>query len=87
MRRISVAAKNATLGPAPATSLPIDLDGWRYVDYFSPKHAEEFDDLVDGLARHYEALHQLIDRHKATTSASLGGKYGWLAGKLKTVSG
>lgn len=66
-------------------SVPKDFDGWRYVDYFSSHHVEEFDDGYDGLVEHYASLKAMVKNHKSSNSASIQSKYGWVEAKLQEV--
>ncbi|OWT75437.1 MULTISPECIES: hypothetical protein [unclassified Achromobacter] len=73
------------LGGMQTHNLPEDNDGWRYVDYLSPHHVDEFDDGQTGLVRHYEKLRELVKAQKDSTDPSLRTKYGWLDKKLTAV--
>lgn len=66
-------------------TIPLDYDGWRYVDYLSSDLVSDFDAGEYGLEHHYEQLRALVKKHGGSTNPSLLSKYGWLDSKLKAV--
>ena len=67
--------------------IPVDFDGWRYVDYFSLNEMSSIHDEENLITAHHQRLRALVKKFEQKTNPSLVSKYGWLDSKLKEVEG
>lgn len=62
--------------------IPVDFDGWRYVDYLSLNKMSGIHDEENLIQSHHQRLRALVKEFEEKTNPSLVSKYGWLNSKL-----
>lgn len=71
--------------------IPVDFDGWRYVDYLSLNEMSAISDEESLFEGHHQRLRALVHRalvknFEEEINPSLVSKYGWLDSKLKEAA-